>query len=166
MGVTNLREITKWQYKRLTKKYIHAKARNELLSEIQGYKKLDYAELSVETFERKQYLSTLSLENARMRFRVSSSFVQSVRTHFSRKYRPISLACPECSHPDARPTIGATESIPGSINQSQPRDTMTHILKCEAYRDLRGDSFDPEDDKMLAEFFTKVVQRRIENGVD
>ena len=86
MGVTNLREISKWQYKRIVKKYIHNKARNELLNDIRGYKKLNYEELSSEPLERKSYLSTLSLENARMRFRVSSSFVQGVRTHFSRKY--------------------------------------------------------------------------------
>ena len=164
MGITNLREISKWQYKRIVRKYIHTKARGELLNDIQRYKKLSHDKLSCEPLERKKYLSTLSLENARMRFRVSSSFVQGVRTHFPRKYRPLSLSCPACSDPDASATNENARNVSVSSPINQSHDNLTHILRCGAYSDLRGESFNPSDDKELAEFFTNVVQRRIETG--
>ena len=133
MGITNLREISKWQYKRIVRKYIHTKAREELLNDIQRYKKLSHDKLSCEPLERKKYLSTLSLENARMRFRVSSSFVQGVRTHFPRKYRPLSLSCPACSDPDASATNENARNVSVSSPINQSHDNLTHILRCEAY---------------------------------
>ena len=37
-------------------------------------------------------------------------------------------------------------------------------MQCEEYKDLQGDNFDPEDDTHLAEFFRRVVERRLEKG--
>ena len=52
-------------------------------------------------------------------------------------------------------------------SQSDPLDSVPHILlNCDAYRDLKPVDFDPLDDGMPADFFCKVVQRRIENGKD
>ena len=162
MGALNLRDLTKWQMKRKVRSYINALSRREQLEEIKRYKKLDHSELSSEPFKRKSYLSSLSLENARMRFRIASSFVQSVRTNFSRKYRQTSLSCPACN--DTRPT-GSTNSSEADIPEPI-RDSQIHIVSCLAYSDLRGEQFDPKNDHMLAEYFRKVVQRRIENGQD
>ena len=64
------------------------------------------------------------------------------------KNKNMSLNCPSC---------------PG--NQSDVRDSQGHILlDCIAYDDLREDLV-LTDDSDLATFFTKVVQRRIENGM-
>ena len=162
MGVINLQELSKWQMKRKVKCYTNSLSRRELLDEIQRYKKLDYSELVKEPLKRKSYFSSLSLENARMRFRVASSFVQSVRTNFSRKYGRTSLDCPAC-------TVNreAERSNNREADQPEPiRDSQNHILSCFSYSDLRGEQFDPKDDQMLAEFFRKVVQRRVENSQD
>ena len=86
MGM-NIREVTKWQFKRKVKHYTRNRNRNQLLEEVRGYKKLNYDELSTEPFERKTYFSQLSLQQARMRFRIASSHVQTVRGNFPRKYR-------------------------------------------------------------------------------
>ena len=155
IGITDLRNVSKLMWKRTVKKYLHNLNKCQLLEEIRKYKKLNYDDLSKETFERKQYLTQLNLESARMRFRVSAGFVQTVRGNFSRKYRDKTLLCPGC------------QKITNDKNSlSQHKDTQPHILDCVSYSDLRGPLFDPSDDKMLAEFFSKVVMRRIENGDD
>ena len=133
---------------------------NRAIRRCKKLQKLNHDELSLEPFERKGYLNSLSLENARMRFKVASSVIPTVRSHFSRKYRPTSLSCPACSS-SSNPTSREPEE------ETNPRDTASHILLvCDEYSDLKGDDFDHTDDKMLAEFFLKVVQRRIANGHD
>ena len=108
-----------------------------------------------ETFEQKPFLRSLSLENSRMKYKVISNVIPTVRSHFSRKYRPRSLTCPGCT-----PTH--TQN-----NQEVPKDTTEHILlTCDAYSDLKDEEFDHNNDRMLAEFFRKVVQRRLEEGED
>ena len=125
------------------------------------YKKLDVEKLSTEPFERKAFISELSLENARMKFKIFSNVVPSVCTHFSRKYREKSLACPACSENNS------TDSpLPGN-NTTEPRDTVEHkLLFCNEYNDLKEDHFDPLNSKMLTDFFIRVLNRRKEAGDD
>ena len=96
LGVTDLRSVSKWQWRKRFRKYISNLNKTQLLEDIKRYKKLDYNVLSKEPFERKSYLSTLSLTNARMRYRVSSGLVQTFRSNYPRKYKGQSLACPGC----------------------------------------------------------------------
>ena len=53
-----------------------------------------------------------------------------------------------------------------SASQSQPRDTIPHILSCISYEDLKDEFFDPSNDIMITEFFRRVVKRRMETGDD
>ena len=161
IGVSDLRSVTKHHWKKTVRKYTVNLNKSQLLDDIRKYKKMKYDELVNEPFERKSYLSELSLENARMRFRASCNLVQTVRTDFKRKYQGKSLACPGCSANSI--ASSGVNSRPRS--QSQP-DSLPHILVCESYSDLQDPDFDPNDDKMLAEFFIKVVNRRIEQGED
>ena len=176
----DVREVTKGKYKHKVKNYIKNLTKCQLLEEIRTYKKLDYDELSNQPFERKSYFSSLSLPKSRMRFRVASSFVQTVRGNFSRKYRNKSLSCPGCSNAEADPPV-TNNSITSATDQSQPRitedsgsvkptksrDSMSHVLVCPAYDDIRSSlELDPMDDEKLADYFTQVVQRRIDNGED
>ena len=160
MRADDIRTVSKGIWKSRVKKYIHDKQRKELLEDIKRYKKLNHEELSKDRFEQKTFLKTLSLENSRMRYKVLSNVIPTVRSHFSRKYKSRSLTCPGC-------TPLTTTSTPVSSDTQEPKDTADHIaLVCEAYTDLKDDDFDPDDDKMLSEFFRKVVQRRIEEGDD
>ena len=165
LGVTDLRSVSKWQWRKRIREYIINLNKTQLLEDIKRYKKLNYDELSCEPFERKSYLSTLSLANARMRFRVSSGVVQTIRSNYPRKYRGRSLACPGCHGSRATNSDSLSDSN-FSLNNQSETDTQTHVLYCESYSDFRGPSFDPNNDKMLAEFFSKVVMRRMENGED
>ena len=160
IGVSDLRAVNKYHWKKTVRNYTAGLNKTQLLEDIRKYKKLNHSELSEETFGRKSYLSTLSLENARMRFKISCGLVNTVRTNFKRKYEGKSLACPGCSTND-----NSANSPLNLINQSQP-DSQPHILVCGSYSDLKTHDFDPNDDKMVAEFFIKVVNRRIENGED
>ena len=161
LGVTDLRSVSKWQWRKCVKKYIFNLNKTQLLEDIKRYKKLDYDVLSKEPFERKPYLSTLSLKNARMRYRVSSGLVQTIRSNYPRKYKGQSLACPGCIE-----TRAANSDPDMNLNSQSETDSQIHVMVCDSYSDFRGPSFDPEDDKMLAEFFLKVVTRRMENGED
>ena len=160
-------------FKRKVKKYIHEKQRAELLEDSKQYKKLDHQKMASEPFERKKFFYELNLENARMRYKLHNDLVPSVRTHFSRKYRNTALTCPACARgledrPSQAPvTPPHTPGDRGSSdrNFTLPSDTTTHILMhCEEYKDPQGENFDPEDDTLLAQFFRRVVERRLEKG--
>ena len=78
------------------------------------------------------------------------------------------MSCPGCSNSN-QPVPSSQGFSPGisSDEQTQPRDTQTHILQCDGYSDIRSSiELDPMNDELLADYFIKVVQRRIENGED
>ena len=163
-GIVNLQALSKWQMKIKVKKFIARKNCTELLEKSKKYKKLDYHKLSNETFERKQYFANLSLENARMSFRVSSKLVPTIRSNYPSKYRrqDIPLTCPTCSNLSSSPTSG----LPTSDTAPPPLHSQSHILTdCVGVSDLRAEC-NEKDDKSLAVFFRKVVARHIEMGED
>ena len=91
-----------------------------------------------------------------MKYKYDSSVIPTVRAHFPRKCKSRSLTYAGCANPSTAPD-----------NTSDPIDTSEHILLvCEAYRDLKDEAFDPENDEMLAEFLRNVVKRRMEKGHD
>ena len=164
IGVEDVRTVSKWSWKKKVKDYIKKKQKDELLQDIKMYKKLDYEELSKDSYERKPFLSTLSLESARMKYKILSKVVPTIRSHFPRRYRSESLLCPGCSEEQLGQS-GVKDFDRNS--ETHRKDSVTHILLyCDAYKDLQSDNFDPSDDRKLSEFFTQVVQRRIERGED
>ena len=86
MGNRNPREVSKLAWKKSVGEYIEARNRRQLLDDIRGYKKLSYEELSAEKFERKPYLSNMDLENVRMKFKITSQVVPTIRKNFPGKY--------------------------------------------------------------------------------
>ena len=135
-----------------------------MLCQIKGYKKLSYDKLKNEEFKRKSYFSNLSLPQSWMCFRVASSHVQTIRTNFSRKYKYKSLACPGSGSGEDQASLPSGGS---SDQETQPSDTQTHVLICDSYSDIRLSlDFDPRKDELLADYFIKVVKRRVENGED
>ena len=164
-----MRDVSKAVWKRKIKKYIYDKQRNELLEDMRSYKKLNVEELSKEPFERKAFLSELNLERSRMKYKLLSSVVPTVRSHFSNKYKEKSLACPECSSNESADTdqVKDRHNNSNNLDASKPKDTVDHIvLHCKEYDDLKDEGFDPLNDDMLTDFFGKVIQRRIEKGYD
>ena len=136
---------------------------------MEKYKKLDVDELSKEPFERKAFLSELSLERSRMKYKLLSSVVPTVHIHFSNKYKEKSLVCSECTSNQSPSTYQSKDgqSSSNTPDASAPKDTVSHIiLHCKEYDNLKDEGFDPLNDDILTDFFGKVIKRLIEKGYD
>ena len=59
LGTLNLQTVSKWQFRKMVNSYLFEKNKSELLSQIKGYKKLNFDELSQEKLERKPYFFNL-----------------------------------------------------------------------------------------------------------
>ena len=134
----------------MVKDYIFRLNRSELLSEIQGYKKLNYDELSREKFERKPYFSKLNLEDSRMKLRINVHLVPTILANYPSKYRRQgrSLACFACSQSAARtPGTGSGGQVSTSTSSPPPIHSQSHLLsgECQGVSDLVIDC-DPQDD--------------------
>ena len=102
-----------------------------------------------------------------MKYKLLSSVVSTVCTHFSNKYKEKSLACPECSSNESADTDQVKDrwNKSNNLDASKPKDTVDHIvLHCKEYDDLKDEGFDPLNDDMLTDFFGKVIQQRIEKA--
>ena len=119
------------------------------------YKKVNHDECSKEDFERKKYFQTLDLEGVRMRLRISSGMVSTVKSNFKQNFKNKSLSCDSCKH--LRADKGEEE---------KPIDSQLHLMEsCEAFEDLRAQS-DLNSDSGLVFFFKEVIKRRIKESED
>ena len=110
LGVTNLRDVSKYTYKKKVKEYVVKLNREDLLADIGKYKKLDLSKLSNEAFERNPYIDKLSLEDGRMRYRIEARLVPTILGNYPSKYRRqgVSLAYPLCSASPPRTSSSIT----------------------------------------------------------
>ena len=116
-----------------------------MLEKIKGYKKLDFDQMSTETFEKKQYFSELTLEMVRLKFKISSKVVPTIRNNFKRKYKDSSFSCPSCRNLDSQVS-------------NHVEDSQSHVmLYCPAFVELRENK-DLSNDRDLTEFFKAVIE--------
>ena len=118
--------------------------KSDLLSKMTNLSKLNCKSLSEEKYCIKDYFSELNVEEARIKFRIRSSMMRTVKMNFSSdpKFRQDLWECQHCSY----------------------RDTQSHIiLTCPAYEHLRVNK-NLESDKDLVLFFQEVLERRDNNG--
>ena len=95
-------------------------------------------EMKDESFMQSEYLSNLSLEQARIMFRVRTRMIKCKWNHKSSKLNKATLwKCEEC----------------GNI------DSQSHILNCPAYQDLRAGK-DLKSDIDVANYFKEVLKLR------
>ena len=153
LGVSNLRTITKHHWKNRVKAYIKNLNKKELIEDSKRYKKINLEENADEEFKRKDYFSALNLEDVRMKFKIESKVVPTIRNHFKRKYRNNSLKCPSCR----------MSSVSSHVEEF---DTSTHVLyNCPTFRDQRMNK-DFSNDQHLVDFFKFVIEYRMENNED
>ena len=89
-----------------------------LLKEIQTkYKKLDYSILVNEKYELKDYLKTVTLSKARMKFRIRTKMVGNIAFNSSSDPKFTNRLWP-CTHCDRM-------------------DSQSHVIICEGYKHLR-----------------------------
>ena len=90
-----------------------------------------------ESFEAKEYLSTMNLYNARTKFRMRSNMID-VKFNFSSKYESELWLCDSCQ---------------SSI------ESQSHLLFCPAYASLR-EGKDLKNDEHLIKYIQNVMEIR------
>ena len=137
-----MEKYTKQQWKSAVNTAVDEMNHKELLMNIKPYKKLNYDELSKETYEIKEYVKNLPLPKARTRMRIRSMMLKTVKFNFQS---------------DPAFTGENWQFSCGKINSQR------HIQEsCEPYYDLR-ELYDLDTDEGLVEYFDAVLQRRQED---
>ena len=146
MGIINLlklpditkEKIKKNKWKKEVKMAIIEQNKIELKEEIDKLKKVK--EFKNEQFEQKDYFKNLSLKEAREIFKHRAKMTEHVKRNYQNepKYRYDLWKCNSC-----RSNI----------------DTQSHILWCEAYKNLRENK-NLHNDKDLATYILEVLEIR------
>ena len=138
--IHDVRTFSKREWKTFVRDKIYLKNRETLLEMAKGLKKADYISLSCEEFKIKTYFSELNLENARMKFRIRSSTINTCRSHAPSD--PANLrAMHRCFH-------------------CMSQDTPSHFFTCPAYQHLLLNK-DRNSDVDVCEFFKAVIRLRL-----
>ena len=129
---------SKESWKTIVKKHVRIKSELDVKKQFENYSKLKYLNTETETLKQQEYISNLSLKDARTKFRIRSHMIN---TKYNRKsdkaYAADLWRCDQC------------RSV----------DTQSHILWCPAFAPLReGKSL--EDDKDLVCYFQEVMRIR------
>ena len=101
--------------------------------------------MSDENFEIKDYLKTLNLPDARIKFAIRSKMTKTVQMNFkgNPKFAENHWKCQHCFTPD----------------------TQEHILRCPCYQHLRVGK-EMSSDKDLVDYFRKVINLREKHDDD
>ena len=138
LPVSDIKSLSKAQWRRLVKIEILKLNANELISLSSSYKKIHYS--NEKEFGLKSYISELDVSAARMRFKISTNMVPTIQMNFQSD--PIFSAnlwtCSGCSI---------------------LRDTQDHVLICPAYSDIRT-GLNLENDPDLVKYFQQIIQFR------
>ena len=147
--IADLNSYSKPQFKKIVKNKIIELNKSKLLEVVRNrcYKKIDHNQLSDDDFMLKPYMRTLSVADARTRFRIASKMTLHIKMKFqsdSRFAQDLST-CEGCRHF-------------GGIGY---RDTQQHVLICPAYLEFRKDK-DLSNDKDLVNYFKLTLAKRVE----
>ena len=134
-----LEDHSKGQWKKIVEKALNEFNKRTLLEKIKNYKKLDFVKLKKEDYETKNYLASLNIADARLKFALRTCMTKTVKANFKGDplYRSNNWKCQEC----------------------QVLDTQDHVVRCPVYLSLRTGK-DLESDKDLVEYFRKVIALR------
>ena len=134
-----LEKISRRKWKTLLKKAIGKANELEIRKSLKAYKKVDNNITEKEKFECKEYLSSLTLNQARILFHHKYSMTENVKNNFkgNKAYARVLWKCEECSN----------------------LDTESHSLNCEGYTNLRM-GLDLNNNKDLCSYLQKIIQIR------
>ena len=149
-GVNNVERYTKSQWKGLVNRLCKNLNEDDLLHQIKEYKKLDYNELKLEHCDLKNYMRTLNLFDARLRFKIRAHMTPTIQMNFKNDptFKANLWSCTGCDR------INKDSLAPVNV------DTQAHVLVCVGYTDLR-DGKDLDDDKDLVSYFSAIIRRRM-----
>ena len=131
--------IPKQQWKTFYKKVIKEKNKDDILSKMKEYKKLDINEARKEKFETTKYLKEMTLADAKMKFALRCKMTRTIQMNFKGdpRYRENKWKCVGC----------------GEI------DSQEHVISCSAYAHLRTDK-DLKKDIDIIKYFKQVIAIR------
>ena len=127
----------KWKY--IVKKSIEEANQAEIRESLKTYKKVNYSIIQEEKFECKEYLSSLTLSQARVLFQHKYSMTENVKMNYKgyKSYAKDLWKCDECLD----------------------LDTESHLLWCKGYKELR-EGLDLDNNRDLCSYLQKIIQRR------
>ena len=130
--------ISKPLWKKIVKKKVHQKNREELLQQAKSYKKLDFVKLSSEEYGMHSYVKSMTVSSARVFFASRAQMLATVQHNF--KHKPEYVAnqwrC-VCSQPDLQ----------------------AHLQTCSSYLHLQQ-GLNLQDDNDLVRFYQLVIEER------
>ena len=131
--------FTKSKWKNLVKKAIKKANESEIRKSIEPYKKMKHLSIENETFECKQYLSTLPLEKARTLFKHKFKMTENVKMNYKNDagFANSLWKCSNCSN----------------------KDTESHLLWCPGYADMRN-GLNLNADADLCSYLQKIFSVR------
>ena len=129
----------KSKWKRLVKNAIEKANEEEIRESIKPYKKMKRIKVEEEKFERKDYLTSLSLCKARTLFKHKYSMTENVKMNFKndKSFANSLWKCSEC----------------------QNQDSEIHLLWCPGYVDYR-EGLDLKSDSDLCTYLQKIFIKR------
>ena len=139
----NPQNYTKNQWKTMIKEKVQEKGRKELLNKVKNLKKIDYHVLKEEDYTMKEYMKTLNLHDARLRFRIRINLVPGFKYLYKSTpaFRQSLWECPLCKN-----------------QQEYNLDNLSHSLNCPQLADIHLN--EPEDDQQIVNYFRLVIKRR------
>ena len=139
-NLPEVKQCSKLQWKKEVPNKVKEINENSLIEIVETkYKKLDHKEMKKETCKTKEYMKSLNLPDARLKFALRARMTRSVQMNFKGdpKFKKNNWKCHDCCIVD----------------------TQEHILRCPSYQSLRTGK-DLGKDKDLVEYFRKVIKIR------
>ena len=146
-NIGDLSLYTKNQFKRIVNESINNLNRQRLIDQVKvkQYKKISLTNFENEKFEVKSYLTNLNVSDARLKFKIISHMVPTIKMNFQSEpaYARNLWACDICL-------------IENGIGL---RDSQSHILICPAYESFRhGKNLECDSD--LVDYYKLVLKER------
>ena len=143
-GLHDLHGFSKVHFKKLVKEKIRILNKEKIIDLVKKkqYKKVKIETLNSDDFTRKEYLSNLNVSDARIKFRLSSNMLQTVKMNFQ-------------SDPSFRDSLW-------SCNDCGKIDTQQHLLYCEGYKIYRQGK-DLDNDADLVRYVKSILQHRLDD---
>ena len=137
-------EYSKMAWKRIIKKTLKTKFVNDLLGKMKSCSKIKKEEREVKDFKLQDYFETMNLQDSSMKFAMECNMVPCVKYNFMSKdaYEKSSWACDFCMS-----------------KGSYKLDSMSHILKCEQFCDMRN-NLNLHVDEDRVQYLTRIGKFR------
>jgi hypothetical protein len=118
------------------------------------YKKINFKNCADEKFERRDYIKTLNISDARLKFKIQAKMTPTIQMNFQSdaEFASNLWTCSGCKDMDN--AIG--DKVVGN------RDTQQHVMVCPGYAEYRENK-NLDDDGHLVKYFQQVINQRLES---